>query len=102
MSEFSRPLATPQQNRLFHVIHDICFLIRIFNSLVVVREVEDDFAMVVDEPRAPSLEKERSDPRVLPVDYARNVAILGEEIVWSYVPVPDCWAARGGSLWREI
>ena len=102
MSEFSRPLVTPQQDRLFHVVRDIRFLIRIFNWFVVVREVKDDFAMVVDKPRAPGLKKERSDPRVLPVNCARNVTILGEEIVWSDVPVPDCWAAEGGSLWREI
>jgi hypothetical protein len=61
-------------------------------------EVKDDFAMVVDKPRAPGLKKERSDPRVLPVDYARNVAVLGEEIVWSDVPVPDCRPAETGSL----
>jgi hypothetical protein len=98
MSEFSRPLVTPQQDRLFHVVRDICFLIRIFNWFVVIREVKDNFAMVVDKPRARGLKKDRSDPRVLPLDYARNVAILGEEIVWSDVPVPDCWAAEGGSL----
>jgi hypothetical protein len=71
-------------------------------GLVVVLEVEGDFAVVIDEPGPPSLKKERSNPRVLPVDDARNVAILGEDIVWSDVPVPDCGPAEGGSLWREI
>lgn len=64
----------------------------------MIREVEDDFPMVVDEPGAPGLEKERTNPRVLPVDYARNVAILSEEIVWSDVPVPDRRPVEGGNL----
>lgn len=102
MSEFGRPLVTPQQDRLFHVVCDACFLLRVFDCLVVVLEVEGDFGVVIDEPGPPSLKKERSNPRVLPVDDARNVAILGEEIVWSDVPVPDCGPAEGGSLWREI
>jgi hypothetical protein len=75
------PCASVPGDRLVHVVRDICFLIRIFNWFVVVREVKDDFTMVVDKPRALGLKKERSDPRVLLVDYARNMAILGEEIV---------------------
>jgi len=102
MSEFSLSLVTPQQDRLLHVVRDARFLFWVFDCLVVVREMEDDFAMVVDEPGTPSLEKERTNPCVLPVNYVRDVTVLGEQIIRSYVPVPDGRPAEMGGPWREM
>jgi hypothetical protein len=70
MPRSSLPLVIPEQNRLFHMVHNTCFLIRILDAPVGVGELKYYLSMVVNESWTSGLEEKWSNPCILSVYYA--------------------------------
>lgn len=92
-------LVHPEQDRALHLCPQPVLLVLAVEYLVLWWKLQQDGAIVADQPRLPCLPEKRADPRILPVNYAADPAAVDEDVGRVDVPMPQngrgkCWVLR--------